>query len=614
MASHQVQSISELLNEAVAAHRLGEIVRASCLYEEVLRVDSHQADALHMLGLIAQQAGDLGRARALIEASIAGRPDVSGAHYNLAIVRALQDDVVGAIAAYEAAVRLAPDFADAHSNLGNLYLQSGCRERALGAYMAAIRAKPDFAPVYCNLATVLISLEQFDDAILALEAALRLTPNMPEAYANLGQAYRRSGRFREAMVAARLAIELRPNYRDAYLNLAIAAYAIDEFDVALDAYLRILELGGTSPEMHGSIASVYHALGRYGEAIAHSEAAVGLRPLHAEAHTNLAVSHLVRGEFSPGWDEYVWMWRLPAKRASYPYLDGSTPLWNGEPFPGRQLIITRDQGFGDAIQMVRYLPAVKARGGRVVLEVAVPLVPLFADLPGVDEVRIHHDVASVADDVDLHVPLSGLPRAFGTKIDSIPAPIPYLRAPAERVERWRARLDRPADLRVGIAWGGNADHANDRNRSSRLEDFAPLGALEGVAWFGLQKGRDENRRSCGSLLFDPLGADIIDFADTAAILTQLDLVISVDTSIVHLAGALGTRVWTLLAFVPDWRWMLERSDSPWYPTMRFFRQPRAGDWASVFADVARELGLLLTKLTDSRAVGTTSTHPDRTEP
>jgi len=582
--------IATQLRAAVAAHRAGELDRARALYAEVLRVDPRQPDALHMLGLLAQQSGDLAQARELIETALAVQPDVARTHYNLAVVCALQDDRAGAIASYQAAVAFAPDFAAAHSNLGNIYLRSGRCEDAIRAYQAAIHAQPDFAEVYSNLGTALINLERFDEAITALEAALRLAPEIPEAHANLGQAYRRSGRFREAIAATRRAVELRPGYRDAYVNLAIAAYAIGAFDLSLEANIHALELG-PSLEVHTHLSSVYHVTGRYAQAIAHCEAAIALRPDYAEAHVNRAVSMLVQGDFAGGWDEYPWMWRLPATRASYPYLDRAA-LWNGETFVGRRLLITRDQGFGDAIQLARYLPLVKARGGSVVLEVAPALVPLLGGLPGIDELRVHRDVATVDEAIDLHVPLSGLPRAFQTDATSIPAAIPYLRAPDERVERWRARCNPPGRLRVGIVWGGNPDHENDRNRSACLEDFAPLGNIGGIAWYGLQKGRDEERRSCGSLVLDPLGAEIEDFADTAAVLTQLDLVIAVDTSIVHLAGAMGKPVWTLLPFVPDWRWMLGRSDSPWYPTMRLFRQARAGDWGPVVAEVARELAAL----------------------
>jgi tetratricopeptide (TPR) repeat protein len=579
------------MNEAVAAKDAGDLARARMLYREALRMDPRQADALHMLGLLAQQSGDLPSARTLMEESVAIRPTVALVHFNLANVRDLQGDFAGAILAYEAAVVVAPGCAEAHSNLGNLYGQVGRRDDALRAYAEAIRAKPDFAPVYSNLAVVLIDLGRFDEAIRALETALRLAPDIPEAHLNLGQAYRRSGRFREAIDATRRAIELRPDYRDAYLNLALAAFEIEEFDVSIDANRRALELDATSPQTHFNLAMVYHLAGRYAEAIATYRSAIALWPDFVEAHANLAFSLLVSGDFARGWEEYVWIWRLPAKRADYPYLDRAT-LWNGETFAGRQLLITRDQGFGDAIQMVRYLPAVKALGGRVVLEVLPALLTLFEGFAGIDELRVVGDVAMFRDDVDLYIPLTVLPRALRTDVASIPAPIPYLRASDERVERWRARIESSARLRVGIVWAGFPGNVDDRHRSVRLEDFAALGTIDGITWFGLQKGRDEECPSCGPLILDPLGAEIKDFADTAAVLAHLDLVISIDTAIVHLAGAMGKPVWTLLPFVPDWRWMTGRRDSPWYPTMRLFRQPRAGDWASVFGEVAHELSAL----------------------
>ena len=518
------------------------------------------------------------------------RANVGRAHYDRAKVCFLQGDISGAVLAYEAAVFYAPDLAEAHSNLGNLYLQSGCREDALRAYMRAIRAKPDLAPVYCNLATLLIDLQRFDEAIAASETALRLAPDLYEAHASLCHAYRRSGRDREALAPALRATELRPD-RDAYVKLGIAASHLDALDIAFVANREAIGLDPTCVTAHSNLGWLYYQTGRCAEAIAASETAIALQPALAEAHVNLALSLLLSGDFARGWDEYVWMWRLLAQRRPYPYLDRVT-LWNGDIFAGRQLLITLDQGFGDAIQMVRYLPVVKARGGRVILEVRPELVSLFAGLPGVDELRVHSDGAMLADGVDLQVPLLGLPRALATDLTSIPAPIPYLRAQPERVKRWRLRLESPARLRVGIVWAGNPSHDNDRRRSVRLEDFAVLGASKDIAWFGLQKGRDGERRSCGSFTLDPLGAEIGDFADTAAILMHLDLVIAVDTAIVHLAGAMGTPVWTLLPFAADWRWLLARVDSPWYPTMRLFRQPTTGDWASVFTEVARELRAL----------------------
>ena len=521
---------------------------------------------------------------------VAERSNLGRAYYDRAKACTLQGDVAGAVLAYETAVRFAPDFAEAHSNLGNLYLRSGRRGDALRAYATAIRTKPDLAPLYVNLAKVLIDLGRCDEAIAASETALRLAPHLYEAHLNLCQAYRSSGRDREALVPALHAIELRPVLADC-MNLGKAALSLDMFDIAIEAFRRALELDATCANAHCNLGWLYHETGRYVEAIAAYETAIALRPDLAEAHRNLALSLLTCGDFARGWDEFAWTWRVLGKRWPYPYLDLVT-LWNGETLAGRQLLITLDQGLEDAIQMVRYLPAVKARGARVILEVTAALVPLFADIAGVDELRVAGDGTMLARDVDLQVSLLGLPRALATNLASIPAPIPYLRAQPERLERWRPRLETSSRLRVGIVWADDPDHGSDRRRSVRLEDFASLGGIDGVAWFGLQQGRNEERRSCGSFALDPLSSEIGDFADAAAIVTHLDLVIGVDTAIVHLAGAMGVPVWTLLRFAADWRWLLARADSPWYPTMRLFRQPTPGDWASVFADVARELRAL----------------------
>ncbi|HXP92802.1 MAG TPA: tetratricopeptide repeat-containing glycosyltransferase family protein [Candidatus Binatia bacterium] len=512
--------------------------------------------------------------------------------YNRAVQLHGQGDIAGAVLAYEDATRINPRFAEAWSNLGNAYRQLGRRDDALRAYEAAIRAKPNFAAVYCNLGVLLIELERYDEATRTLETAIRLAPQMPEAYANLGQALRRDRRYEASIAASRKAIALRPDYRDAYLNVAVAALQIDALDDALLANQRALEIDPSCAQAYCNLAGALHALARYDEAIAACERAIALNPDYAEAHANRALSLLLTGDFARGWPEFAWTWRVPAKRASYPYLD-RFPLWDGGSFPGRRLLVTREQGFGDAIQMVRFLPAVKARGGTVVLEASPALARLFSNLPGVDELRIVEDFSLPRSDVDLHIPLLGLPRALGTDGSSIPSACPYLYADPARIERWRSRLAAEGRFRIGCAWAGSAGHVDDRHRSCRIEDFARLAEVEGVAWFSLQKGRDEERRGVEGAAFEPLGPEIGDFGDTAAIVSHLDLVIAVDTSIVHLAGALGKPVWTLLPFVPDWRWLVAGEGTPWYPTMRLFRQPRAGDWASVFAEVARELRALV---------------------
>jgi tetratricopeptide (TPR) repeat protein len=512
--------------------------------------------------------------------------------YRRGTVLQTKGDVRGAIAAYERAVRLNRKFAEAWSNLGNAYRQAGRREEALDAYDAAIRAKPEFAAAHCNRGVLLIELERYAEAAGALESAARLAPDMPEAHANLAHTYRRLHRYEEAIAAGRAAIELRPQYRDAHLNLAAAAYEIDALDEARSANQRASEIDPGSAQAWCNLAGVYHAMGRFSDAVAANERAIALRPDYAEAHANLALTLLLMGDFKGGWTEYPWIRRTPLNRGAYPYLD-RFPLWDGKPFAGRHLVVTREQGFGDAIQMARYFPLVKALGGTLAVEVAPPLAVLLESASSIDELRIVKDPIVPRGDVDLQIPLLGLPGALGTEVASIPATIPYLSADPVKIARWEPVLAADATLRVGIAWAGSPQQVDDRHRSCSLTEFEPLAAVESVAWFGLQKGRDEELCGSGAFALRPLGAQIEDFADTAAIMSILDLIVTVDSSPAHLAGALGRPVWTLVPCVPHWSYLLEREDSLWYPTMRLFRQPRPGDWESVFRRVARELRALL---------------------
>ena len=558
--------ISALMNEGIEHHIARRFGEAAERYSRVIETDPGYGEAWRLLGVAALQSGDNPAARSHLGRAIRIDASDAAAHSALGSVNESEGKLDEAYAAYAAACAIDQTQTTALAGFTRVALGIGRAAEAIAMAQPAIERGTVDAGLLRALGAAHLKLGNYPGAEAALLASLRMTPHA-DAYANLSGAYMLMNRADEAIAAFEKAIELDPSH------------------AAL-----------TGEQAYCNIGMMYHATGRYAEAISAYEAALALRPDFAEAHMHLAFSLLVGGDFARGWEAYVWIWRRPATRSSYTYLD-CAKLWNGEPFAGRQLLITREQGFGAAIQMARYLPAVKARGGRVVLEVSPALRLLFEGLPGVDELRTVDDVSLRRNDVDLFVPIMGLPRALGTNIGAIPAPIPYLRAPDERVERWRPRLDSPAPLRVGIVWAGNPKHPNDQDRSCGLEDFAALGALEGIAWFGLQKGRHEERPSCGPLTLDPLGAEIRDFADTAAILTHLDLVIAVDTSIVHLAGAMGKPVWTLLPFSPDWRWMIERGDSPWYPTMRLFRQPRVGDWASVVAEVARELGALRTTST-----------------
>ncbi len=586
------QQSAEHYNQGAALQAKGDIAGAIARYEEAVRLWPQFAEAWSNLGNAYRQAGRRDDALAAYEAAIRAKPDFAAAYCNLGVllIELLRYD--DAVKALESAIRLAPGMPEAHANLGQAFRRMQRYQEAIAASRSAIALRPQYRDAYLNLGAASYEIDDFDEALRANQRASQIDPGSAQAWCNLSSVFHATGRFQEAIAASRSAIELRPQYRDAYLNLGAASYEIDDFDEALRANQRASQIDPGRAQAWCNLSGIYHATGRFQEAIAASERAIALRPDYVEAHAHRALSLLLTGDFRRAWREYPWIWRLPSRAGTYPYLD-RFPLWDGGPFAGRHLVVTREQGFGDAILMARYFPAIKALGGTLAVEIAPALASLFGSVAGIDELRIVKEPIVPRADVDLQIPLMGLPAAFGTEVDSIPANVPYLHADPERLARWTSRLGCNAKLRAGVTWAGNPGQGDDRHRSCRLADFEPLAAVEGVAWFGLQKGRDEDLRESGAFRLDPLGREIEDFADTAAIMTVLDLIVTVDTSPAHLAGALGRPVWTLLPFIPHWSYLLEREDSLWYPTMRLFRPQKPGDWPGIFRNVERELRALV---------------------
>ena len=390
--------------------------------------------------------------------------------------------------------------------------------------------------------------------------ALRLRPAYPEAHTNLGNALRDLGRPAEAEASCREALRLRPDYSDAHSNLGAALYI----------------------------------LGRPAEAEASCREAGRLRPDYPDAHTNLAHALLLAGRFEEGWTEYEWRW------TTRQLLDGArnfpVPQWDGEAIGDRVILLHAEQGLGDTLHFCRYVPLM-ASGARIVLEVQAPLVRLLSGLPGITQIVARGDSLP---SFDLHCPLLSLPRAFGTTLDTIPAATPYLAADPARTAEWRERLGHFDGLRVGLVWAGGQRQGlpsqviADRRRSIALDTMAPLGEASGVSFISLQKGEPAAQAATpppGMALHD-FTADLCDFADTAALIGGLDLVISVDTAVAHLAGALGKPVWLLLHDFADCRWTLTDDASYWYGDLALIRQTSAGDWAGVIAETRRRLEAL----------------------
>jgi len=593
-------TVAEALTQALKYHRGGNFDQAERLYHLILQADPNHADAHHLLGVLAYQTGRFDLAVQSIGRALALNPKAAVYHSNLGLAQQALNQMEPALASFQEALRLKPDSADAHNALGNALRMQGRLEEAAAHCRQALRQRPAFPEAHNNLGSTLLSQGRAGEAMTHLQEALRLRPEFPEAHNNLANALLGQGRLDDATEHCQQALRFRPDFPDAHIDLALLL--------------------------------------------------------------------LLRGDFERGWREYEWRWRHPSRPSTtqptpHPSpsprrgegegrgvagqggeegLGGRSrfpqPLWDGSALDRRTILLHAEQGLGDTVHFIRYVPLVRQRCGKVIVACQPALLRLLASVPDIDLVAPGFPLPAF----DVHAPLLGLPGIFRTTFDNIPAAVPYLHADAKLVEHWRRELrkrpksevrspksnaplptsdigHRTSDFLVGIAWQGNPWFSRDRQRSIPLASFARLAQVEGVQLISLQKGpgadqleqmriadgglRSERQATkpllesairdsqsaildLGSRLDEESGA----FMDTAALMKNLDLVISSDTAVAHLAGALAVPVWVALALVPDWRWLLQRADSPWYPTMRLFRQRRLGDWDEVFEDIALELG------------------------
>lgn len=489
-------------------------------------------------------------------------------------------------AIYRDILRKAPNQPDALHLLGLVAHQRGRQDRAIQLIQRAVRIDPANAAYANSLGLALFANGKPAEAAAAFGQAIDLDPGLAEAHNNLGNARLRAGDLPGAAAAYQRAIALRPEYAEAHANLAAALRRAGELAAARAAAEQALAV---RPRYVGALCTlglIRHEQGEYEAALAAYDRALALDPKHATTRANRATLLLLLGRMEEGWREYEWRWRTEGFTTAP--RDFGRRAWDGSDLAGRTLLVHAEQGLGSAIQFVRYLPLLAARGARVMLECQPPLARLFASLIGGSPAAIVRKGEALPD-FAVHAPLMSLPRLLGTTLDSIPNAVPYLAADEELRRLWRQRLAGVGRPRVGLVWAGNPNHGNDRNRSMPAGALAPLLACPDIAFIDLQVGAGAAERA--DL---PEGAvvapgSIADFADTAAIVAELDLVISVDTAVAHLGGALAKPVWLLLPFVGEWRWLLDRTDTPWYPTMRLFRQPSPGDWPAVVDAVAAAL-------------------------
>lgn len=515
---------AEILADAVKLHQAGNYAEAEKLYCQILQANPYQAEALHLLGVLAHQVGHDAVAVDYIERALALRPNLTEAYYNLGVVLLAQGKPEQAAARHREALRRKPDYAEAHNCLGIALKEMGQRQEAVACYQRALQLQPNLAQAHNNLGNILMDQDRLDEAIERIRHALTLNPKFFEAYNNLGNGLQR--------------------------------------------------------------------MGKPAEAIANYEQAIRVKADYGEAHWNKSLALLLQGDFAEGWREYEWRW----KSKGFTERALGQPLWDGSALHGRTILLHAEQGLGDTLQFVRYVPWVKERGGRVVFECPKALLRLLAGFEGIDQMVA---AGSALPRYDVQAPLMSLPGIFGTNLANLPAKTPYLSAQQRLIEHWRKELRALSGFKIGIAWKGSAANKGDVRRSIPLAQFAPLARVPGVHLLSLQKGpgAEQLAENADRLTVIDLG-DRLDeangpFMDTAAVMLNLDLVVTADTATAHLAGALGVPVWIALPFMPDWRWLLGRDDSPWYPTARLFRQPRLGDWTDVFERMTAEVAKLV---------------------
>jgi tetratricopeptide (TPR) repeat protein len=546
-------NIAQAIEEAATHFRQGRLAEADKTITRVLKARPDHFGALHLAGLIKLQSGRAGAGYTLIAAALKLSPNEPQALCNLGFALASLNRDDEALAAIDRALALAPGSVEALNARGNVLLKLARPVDALAAFERSMTIEPRHLGACANRGIALAALDRTEEALAQFDAVLAVLPNHAETHYNRGGALARLGRDADAIAAFDRALALRPDYRKAHTNRGIAL----------------------------------QTLGRHQEALAAFERALVLDKDNADTRHNQALTLLTLGDYARGFEAYEARWQrtgMPARRRSL-----GKPLWLGEyPLGRKTILLHHEQGLGDTIHFVRYAALLARAGAKVLVEVPPELTSLLGRVEGVAGVVAS---GSPLPTFDVHCPMGSLPRALRTEPSTIPASIPYLTANVERIAKWRERIERLPAPRIAIAWSGRATHANDRNRSIALARLEPLFVHERASFVSIQRElRSEDAAALSRMQrLIHVGDDLNDFEDTAAVVALADLLISVDTSVVHLAAAMGRPTWIMVPFWPDWRWMLDRDDSPWYPNARLFRQHAPGDWDGVIARVREAL-------------------------
>ena len=647
-------TIPQATDRAVNFQHGGQLADAEIIYDDILKVEPDHFDSTNNLGVIRYRQGRLAEALPLLEKAIKLDPNSADALSNYGVVVRALGRWPEALDAFDRALKLRADFAEAHFNRGGVLIDLGRLEEALEAFNRAMLARRGYVDALLGRGIALTMLKRFSDALVAFDRVLAIDPNQAEAltrragslfelhrnkealascdraiainpgnaiaHYNRGVVLSELGRVAEAAVSYQHAIAILPDYVDALFNLAGMLELLRRSDEALAAIDRCLALTPSHYRAWNNRGNILQKLGRYADAMAsydrvftinpdygeahynkgnallelaripeaseYYQKAVALNTVHPDIRFNEGLARLLLGDLRHGFKRYEG--RFQKTEQAPEIRKFKQRRWTGFDIAGKRILLHDEQGLGDAIHFARYVPLVAQRGAEVILEVQAPLKALLASAKGVSRI---YERGQRLPAFDVHQYLLSLGAVFETELDSVPAEVPYIAAPADRIEKWRQRLPAKQGLRVGVVWSGNPAFAGDAGRSIGLLRLAPLLSVPGVQFVGLHR---ELRSEDAALLqrFPELihfGAELADLADTAALVGELDLVVGSDTAVIHLAGALAKPVWLLTKFSPDWRWLLDREDNPWYPTAKLYRQPRLGDWDSVVQRVRQDL-------------------------
>jgi len=574
---------SAQLQTAVGLRQLGKLEQAQIICEQLVRTGQFEAEALHQLGIIAYQRKQFSRAVELIDKAIAINPTDEAFYSNrgLALHEIKKFDL--AIADFDRAIAHKADYVLAYYNRGNSLQALKKFDVALADYDKAISLKPDYAEAYSNRGVLLLELRNSDLAIADFDKAIAIDPKNAVFHNNRGLALKALKKLDAALADYDKAISLKADYAEAYSNRGVLLRELQRFDAAIADCDKAISLRADYAEAYINRGNALKELKKLGAALADYDKAISLKSDFAPAYWNKALTLLLGGDLQNGFELHEWRW----KALNIGRRDFVQPLWLGEaPLQGKTILLHSEQGLGDTLQFSRYASLVAKSGAQVLLEVQKPLVGILKGLEGISRVLAQGEPLPA---FDYHCPLLSLPLALRTTLKTIPADIPHIKAGQEELEVWSNRLGRKRKPRIGLAWSGSPLHKKDRDRNIEIVSLLPY-LPNGCEYFALQKDlREYDKAALNLSAIHYLGEELEDFKDTAALCELMDLVVSVDTSLAHLSGALGKLTWILLPYVPDWRWLLNGDDSPWYPTVKLYRQNSDMKWGSVLESMRQDL-------------------------